>query len=176
MRVHGVDRREADARRLDDVDGLDADVRTDVAGRGRLVPLHVGAMMVAMMLPSLVPTLWRYRQAVSRTGDWCLGQLTALVSAGVLPVWTVFGIAAFLLGVALAAVEMQLPEVARAVPIAAGLIVLIAGVLQFSTWKAHHLAYSRDTMVYGCKCPQTWARPGELDYALACIAVFVVPA
>jgi predicted metal-binding membrane protein len=26
-------------------------------------------MMVAMMLPSLVPMLWRYRQAVGRTGE-----------------------------------------------------------------------------------------------------------
>src|SRR5215469_10319373 len=26
-------------------------------------------MMVAMMLPSLVPTLWRYREAVSKTGE-----------------------------------------------------------------------------------------------------------
>jgi len=33
-------------------------------------------MMVAMMLPSLVPMLWRYRQAVGRTGDPRLGRLT----------------------------------------------------------------------------------------------------
>src|SRR5688572_7986302 len=43
-------------------------------------------MMVAMMLPSLVPMLWRYRQAVGRTGQAVgktggsrLGRLTALV-------------------------------------------------------------------------------------------------
>ena len=30
-------------------------------------------MMVAMMLPSLVPMLWRYRQAVGRTGETRLG-------------------------------------------------------------------------------------------------------
>ena len=34
-------------------------------------------MMVAMMLPSLVPTLWRYRQAVGRTGETRRGRLTA---------------------------------------------------------------------------------------------------
>ena len=56
-------------------------------------------MMVAMMLPSLVPMLWRYRQAVGRTaasakatasgaeaprrrGETRLGRLTALVAAG----------------------------------------------------------------------------------------------
>jgi predicted metal-binding membrane protein len=32
-------------------------------------------MMVAMMLPSLVPMLWRYRQAVGRTGETRLGLL-----------------------------------------------------------------------------------------------------
>src|SRR5881628_743157 len=55
-------------------------------------------MMVAMMLPSLVPMLWRYRQAVGRTGETRLGRLTALVGVGYFFVWTVFGIAAFPLG------------------------------------------------------------------------------
>jgi predicted metal-binding membrane protein len=100
-------------------------------------------MMVAMMLPSLVPMLWRYRQAVGRTGETRLGRLTMLVGVGYFAVWSVFGLAAFPLGVALAALEMQLPALARAVPIAVGLVVLIAGALQFSAWKAHHLACCR---------------------------------
>jgi predicted metal-binding membrane protein len=83
-------------------------------------------MMVAMMLPSLVPILWRYRQAVGRTGRTRLGWLTALVGAGYFFVWTVFGMAAFTLGVALAAAEMQWPALSRAVPIAVGVIVLPA--------------------------------------------------
>src|SRR5207253_7008550 len=97
-------------------------------------------MMVAMMLPSLVPMLWRYRQAVGRTGETRLGWLTALVSAGYFFVWTVFGMAAFSLGVALAAIEMQQPALARAVPIAVGVVVVIASALQFTAWKAYHLA------------------------------------
>jgi hypothetical protein len=35
-----------------------------------------------MTLPSLVPMLWRYRQAVGRTGETRLGRLTALVGRG----------------------------------------------------------------------------------------------
>ena len=35
-------------------------------------------MMVAMMLPSLVPMLWRYRQVVGRTDETRLDLLTAL--------------------------------------------------------------------------------------------------
>ena len=100
-------------------------------------------MMVAMMLPSLVPMLWRYRQVVVRTGETRLGQLTALVGVGYFFVWTVFGIAAFLMGVTLAAVEMKLPALARAVPMAVGVVVLITGALQFTAWKAHHLACCR---------------------------------
>jgi predicted metal-binding membrane protein len=101
-------------------------------------------MMVAMMLPSLVPMLWRYRQAVGRPGETRRGGLTALVAVGYFFVWTVFGIAVFALGVALAAVEMQEPALARAVPIAVGVVVLVAGALQFSAWKARRLACCRE--------------------------------
>ncbi len=97
-------------------------------------------MMVAMMLPSLVPMLWRYREAVARAGETRLDRLTALVGVGYFLVWTVFGLGAFLLGVALAAAEMQQPALARAVPIAAGVVVLIAGSFQFTARKARHLA------------------------------------
>src|SRR5215203_4858871 len=84
-------------------------------------------MMVAMMLPSLVPMLWRYRRAVGGAGVQGLGRLTAMVGLGYFVVWTLLGVAAFPLGVALATATMQMPMLARAVPIALGLIVLIAG-------------------------------------------------
>ena len=84
-------------------------------------------MMVAMMLPSLAPTLWRYRQAG-------LGRLTALVGVGYFVVWTVCGMAAFPLSAALA----------RAEPIGVGAVVLMAGCFQLTAWKAHHLACCRD--------------------------------
>jgi predicted metal-binding membrane protein len=59
-------------------------------------------MMVAMILPSLVPMLWRYRQAVGSTGEARLARLTAFVG-----------------------------------------VVLIAGALQFTAWKARHLVCCR---------------------------------
>jgi len=110
-------------------------------------------MMVAMMLPSLAPMLWRYREAVGRTGEARLGRLTALVGVGYFFVWTVFGMAAFPLGAALAAIEMEQPALARAVPIAVGVIVLIAGALQLTAWKARHLACCRETPGRGCTLP-----------------------
>src|SRR2546429_8180735 len=110
-------------------------------------------VMVAMMLPSLVPMLWRYRQAVGGPGETRLGRLTALVGAGYFFVWTVFGMAAFPLSVALAAVEMQQPALARAVPIAVGVVVLMAGSLQLTAWKARHLAYCREAPGRGRTLP-----------------------
>jgi predicted metal-binding membrane protein len=116
-------------------------------------------MMVAMMLPSLVPMLWRYRQAVCKTeavgstSEARLGRLTALVGAGYFLVWALFGMAAFLLGAALASVEMEQPALARAVPVAVGVVVLIAGALQFTAWKAHHLACCREAPRCGGPLP-----------------------
>src|SRR6184192_3214782 len=51
--------------------------------------------------------------------------------------------AAFPLGVALAAIEMRQPALAGAAPIAVGVVVLIAGALQFTAWKVRHLACCR---------------------------------
>lgn len=106
-------------------------------------------MMVAMMLPSLTPMLWRYRETIGRTDHTHLGPLTALVAIGYFVVWTMFGMAAFPLGAAVVAVEMQVPALARTVPVAVGGIVLIAGVLQCTTWKAHQLACCRGAPKHG---------------------------
>jgi predicted metal-binding membrane protein len=101
-------------------------------------------MMVAMMLPCLLPTLWSHRRAVGRSGEVHPGRLPALLGIGYFFAWTVFGLAAFPLGVTLAAVEMRQPALSRAVPIAVGVVVLIAGALQFTAWKARHLACCRE--------------------------------
>jgi len=111
------------------------------------------AMMAAMMLPSLVPTLWRYRRAVGAAGAERLGRLTAVAGAGYFSVWTALGLAAYALGAALAAAEMRLPALARAAPAAVGAVVLIAGALQFSAWKARHLACCREAPGRGRTLP-----------------------
>jgi predicted metal-binding membrane protein len=103
------------------------------------------AMMVAMMLPSLVPTLWRYRRALRRAGATRLGWLTTLVSVGYFAVWALLGVAAVPLSIALTAVPTGLPVV--------GVLLLIAGLLQFSAWKAHHLACCRTAAEHGRRLP-----------------------
>ena len=107
------------------------------------------AMMAAMMLPCLAPMLHRYRQSVGRTCGTRLGRLTALVTVAYFSVWSLCGLAVFSLGVAAAAIEMEQPAVARAVPTAAAFVVFLAGALQFTKWKAHHLACCRESPARG---------------------------
>jgi len=105
-------------------------------------------MMIAMMMPSLVPMLLKYRQVIGTKSNGSVGWLSVLVGAGYFFVWTVFGIAVFPLGVALTAAEMQLPALSRAVPVAMGIVVFFAGLLQFTRWKTHQLACCRQAA--GC--------------------------
>jgi predicted metal-binding membrane protein len=108
-------------------------------------------MMVAMMLPSQSAMLWRYRQNIIGTaGDARLGRLTALVGGGYFLVWTALGLAVFAVGAALAAVAMQHAALARAVPMAGGGVVLLAGALQFTPWKASRLACCRTALGQDC--------------------------
>ena len=110
-------------------------------------------MMVAMMLPSLVPMLLRYCKVVSGRAETPWGPLTALVAVGYFFVWTVFGMAVFPLGVALAEVEMQRPVLSRTVPIAVAVVVLIAGILQSTELKTRHLASCREEPARGRALP-----------------------
>lgn len=100
-------------------------------------------MMVAMMLPSLLPMLRRYRMAVGLAGTAHMEGLTARVGLAYFLVWIACGALVFPLGVVLAALEMDVPALARAVPLAAAAVVSLAGGLQFSRWKMHHLACCR---------------------------------
>ena len=105
-------------------------------------------MMVAMMLPSLTPMLWHYRQAAGAAGAARSGRLTAIVGAGYFFVWAVVGTVVFPLGIALAATLMREPALARFVPMVVGVAVLIAGARQQSGWKTRHLAFCRNML--GC--------------------------
>ncbi len=107
------------------------------------------AMMVAMMLPSVAPTLSRYHetvgQTVSRSAARRAGRLTWLAGAAYFVVWAGVGTVVIPVGVALAALVGRDAALARAAPVAAGVVVLVAGLLQFTTWKARQLAGCRPT-------------------------------
>ncbi|HEX7679330.1 MAG TPA: DUF2182 domain-containing protein, partial [Thermoanaerobaculia bacterium] len=100
-------------------------------GAAAMFTLMWVTMMVAMMLPSLAPILrhlrgWRW-----------------LVAAAYFVIWTIFGIAAYAVGIALAATEMRVQGLARAVPAATASVLILAGLVQITPWKAEHLACCR---------------------------------
>jgi predicted metal-binding membrane protein len=101
------------------------------------------AMMVAMMLPSLAPALWRYREAAFEAGSARPGGLAVLAGAGYFAIWAGFGLLVFVFGAALAQAALQFPPLGYLGPIVAALIVLVAGLAQFSGWKARLLAHCR---------------------------------
>ena len=119
------------------------------------------AMMAAMMLPSLAPDLWRYRQAAANSGAARPALFAALVGVAYFIVWTLFGISLLPFGTAVEAVKMRLPELARAAPVVMGAVVVMAGAFQLTRWKAHHLASCREAP--GCSTLPPSARTAVRD-------------
>ncbi|MGH7628283.1 MAG: DUF2182 domain-containing protein [Gemmatimonadales bacterium] len=107
------------------------------------------AMMVPMMLPSLVPMLSRYRRSVRGADGIQLHGLTALVGVGYFVIWAVVGAAAYAAGAAVTAVELRWATVAPWLPVATGVVLLVAGGVQFTSWKARQLALCREGSVCG---------------------------
>jgi predicted metal-binding membrane protein len=99
-------------------------------------------MMAAMMMPSLAPMLWRYRQAAADAKPMP-SALAAVVASGYFFVWAALGLAIFPLGAALSAARIRLSLPESTVSFLVAIIVILAGALQFTAWKAHHLARCR---------------------------------
>lgn len=102
-------------------------------------------MMAVMMLPSLLPRLWRYRRAISQAGERGAAILTAIAGGAYLLVWALLGVVVFPLGAAIMAIIARHPGLTRAVPTAVAALVLASGALQLSRWKARHLAHCRES-------------------------------
>jgi len=98
------------------------------------------AMMVPMMLPSLIPMLSRYRGAVRGAGGVHRHGLTALVGMSYFAVWAALGAVAYVGGAGLRAIEMRWDTVERWLPVATGVVLLVAGGVQLTSWKARQLA------------------------------------
>jgi len=105
-------------------------------------------MMVAMMLPPLVPALARYRRS-RRVSVGHLGAATVLVGAGYYAVWSAVGLVAYLAGVTVAAAERSWPGLEQSVPLAVGAVLLIAGAVQLTAWKRRHLMRCRQCEATG---------------------------
>jgi predicted metal-binding membrane protein len=97
-------------------------------------------MMVAMMLPPLLPMLARFRR----------NRLAALAGAGYFSVWALVGAIIYAFGSVVARTELQWPAVAELVPHGAAAVLLAAGAVQLSPWKARQLAWCR-----ACTAPES---------------------
>lgn len=107
-------------------------------------------MMVPMMLPSLVPMLVRYRRSVRGADSIRLHGLTALVGVGYYGIWVVLGAAAYAASVGLLAIELRWEAMVGWLPLASGVLLLIAGAVQFTSWKARQLAHCREDPEQEC--------------------------
>src|SRR6476646_209774 len=77
--------------------------------------------------------LSRYRRSVRGADGIQLHGLTTLVGAGYFVVWAV-------LGAGVMAVEMRWGKVTQWLPVAAGVVLLVAGGVRLTSWKARQLA------------------------------------
>jgi predicted metal-binding membrane protein len=102
-------------------------------------------MMVAMMLPTLAPALSRYRRHLRAPNGPHVDGLTAAAAAGYFLAWAVPGALGYLAGLAVAAAAIRWPALARAMPLLAGIGLLLAGCFQLSVWKDRELGRCRST-------------------------------
>jgi predicted metal-binding membrane protein len=101
-------------------------------------------MMAAMMLPALVPARLRYRASLRVPGTVHLNAPTALAGAGYFFVWALLGAVVYPVGVIVTNAEMHWSTLARSVPVITGAVLLFAGGLQLTAWKARQLCRCRD--------------------------------
>jgi predicted metal-binding membrane protein len=101
-------------------------------------------MMAAMMLPALVPALLHYRASLRRPEAFHLNAPTALAGAGYFFVWILLGAVVYPVGVVVTNAEMHWAALARSVPLLTGVVLLFAGSLQLTGWKARQLCRCRD--------------------------------
>jgi predicted metal-binding membrane protein len=107
------------------------------------------AMMVPMMLPSLMPMLSRYQRAVRADSGAAPLPLTAVAAAAYFVVWALVGGAACLAEGGLGALRAQWEILGPDNPVPVGVVLLVAGVVQLSAWKARQLARCRDGAACG---------------------------
>jgi len=138
------------------------------------------AMMVAMMLPSIAPTVWRHHRHLRAARVSRAAQRTMLFTAGYASIWAAVGVALFACSAGLSPVGMPSltdPPFARR---ATAAIVVGAGALQCSRWKVKHLLRCRQSCVPGSVAPRqvitAWRDGCQLGIhcALSCAAPMAV--
>ena len=117
------------------------------------------AMMVAMMLPSAMPMLLLYRRVMSfraanndaerethASQSRMVAVSTLAVVSGYFFIWTLFGLVAYAIGSFIARGAMHWDAFSRALPMAGGIALCMAGIYQLTPWKSTCLAHCRDPL------------------------------
>ncbi len=110
------------------------------------LPLWI-SMMVAMMFPAIAPVVTLFATIGQRR--CATGQPAAptwLFLAGYLMVWSLFGVAAYLLSLIVPAIGMMAAGLRLDNPAASGLILIFAGLYQLSPLKGVCLAHCRSPL------------------------------
>ena len=105
-------------------------------------------MMVAMMLPSSWPTLELYSRVARHTGQrWPLLN-TVFAGVGYFAIWGVFGAVAFASGFEVSHLTMLSVQLSRWIPVAAGGLLVIAGIWQLTPLKQSCLKHCREPLLF----------------------------
>jgi predicted metal-binding membrane protein len=94
------------------------------------------AMMVAMMLPSALPTFLKQKRTPTSL---------SVIATGYFAVWLALGVGIYTFGVAFAAAAMRWETFSRIAPALSGAALVAAGAFQFTRWKKMGL--------FGCRSP-----------------------
>jgi len=105
------------------------------------------SMMVAMMFPSVLPMVSLF-STVSRNQRSVGGSAvpTWVFLAGYLAAWSLFGVGAYLLSLAVPAVGMTAPGLRTNSPLVGGVVLVLAGLYQWSPLKGACLRHCRSPL------------------------------
>lgn len=112
-----------------------------------MMALMTVAMMVAMMLPSIALATWHYHRRLRAMHVRLAAQRTTLLILGYAGVWTVIAAALLAVSVDLSPIGIAPPTAPPLPPWAAGAVILCAGLIQRSRWKATRLLRCREACV-----------------------------
>jgi predicted metal-binding membrane protein len=134
-----------------------------------------GVMMLAMMLPSMWPSIRLFRRVALAREECGASWLSLVMVSGYFLVWLALGILLYAVGEALceAAMSSSSFAVERAIPIATAASLMIAGLYQLTPWKMTSLTHCRDPLHFVTFRPRGgWREALRLGVALAelCIA------
>ena len=110
-------------------------------------------MMVAMMLPSIMPVTLLYgRYARSRRLRGEAAAPAIVLLAGYFSAWLVAGVIAYAIGAGASELAMRYERVSELVPPATGVAIVLAGVYQLTPWKRLCLRHCRSPVSFLATC------------------------